>query len=233
MALISVSALPQAWVFDPERTALLVIDMQRDFMNPGGFGEMLGNNVSQLCEIIPTTVNLLKLARNQGWLVIHTKESHLPDLSDCPASKLGRCHPLARIGDQGSMGRILIRGEFGNDFLDAVAPTADETVICKPGKSAFYRTQLDDELRARNINYLIFAGVTTDVCVQTTMRDANDRGYDCLLIEDATSSYYPEFKTATLAMIISQNAIVGWTTKFEVLERTCSKALKISHDVEH
>jgi biuret amidohydrolase len=204
-------AQPFPFHFDPRRTALVVIDMQRDFIEPGGFGEALGNDVSLLAAIVPTVAALLEHARAHGWLVVHTRESHAADLSDCPPAKRARGEPLARIGDQGPMGRILVRGEPGNAIVDALAPAGGEIVIDKPGKGAFYATRLAEKLALRSITHLVFAGVTTEVCVQTTMREANDRGYECLLIEDATASYIPAFKEATLAMVRSQGAIVGWT----------------------
>jgi nicotinamidase-related amidase len=204
-------AQPSPFTFDAAHTALIVIDMQRDFVEPGGFGEALGNDVSLLASIVPTVAHLLDHARDRGWLVVHTRESHAPDLSDCPDAKRLRGAPRARIGDMGPMGRILVRGEPGNAIVDAVAPIAGEIVIDKPGKGAFYATRLDEELARRGITHLVFAGVTTEVCVQTSMREANDRGYECVLIEDATASYIPSFKTATIEMIRSQGGIVGWT----------------------
>jgi nicotinamidase-related amidase len=142
---------------------------------------------------------------------VHTRESHLPDLSDCPPAKRLRGAPSLRIGDVGPMGRILVRGEPGNDIVPALAPIAGEIVIDKPGKGAFYATNLGEQLSALDITHLVVMGVTTEVCVQTSMREANDRGYDCLLIEDGTESYFPAFKAATLDMIRAQGAIVGWT----------------------
>jgi biuret amidohydrolase len=215
---ITVPAAPFPFTFPPERTALVVIDMQRDFVEPGGFGAALGNDVGRLGAIVPTVAALLRLFRERGWPVIHTRESHLPDLSDCPPAKRLRGDPPQRIGDAGAMGRLLVRGEPGNAILDALAPVAGEIEIDKPGKGAFYATPLQDILAARGITHLVLAGVTTEVCVQTTMREANDRGYDCLLVEDATESYFPEFKAATLAMIAAQGGIVGWTTPFATLE---------------
>ena len=204
-------ARPAPFAFEPDHTALIVIDMQRDFVEPGGFGEALGNDVSLLAAIVPDVARLLSYAREHRWHVVHTRESHAPDLSDCPPAKRLRGQPHARIGDAGPMGRILVRGEPGNAIIDALAPLAGELVIDKPGKGAFYATRLGDELALRGVTHLVFAGVTTEVCVQTSMREANDRGYECLLIEDATASYIPAFKAATLEMIRSQGGIVGWT----------------------
>jgi nicotinamidase-related amidase len=214
---IDVPAEPFAYALPRATTALVVIDMQRDFVEPGGFGAALGNDVSRLTAIVPTVAALLALARRQGWPVIHTRESHDAALADCPPAKRSRGAPALRIGDEGPMGRILVRGEPGNAILDAVAPLGGEIVLDKPGKGAFYATALGDILRLKGITHLVFAGVTTEVCVQTTMREANDRGYDCLLIEDATESYFPEFKAATLAMIRAQGGIVGWTAPFSAL----------------
>lgn len=207
----TIPASPYPYSFDPATTALIVIDMQRDFIEPGGFGESLGNDVSLLAAIVPTVAALLDLCRRQGILVIHTREAHRPDLSDCPPAKLTRGKAALKIGDPGPMGRILVAGEAGNDILPAVAPLPGEIVIDKPGKGAFYATALGDILRLKGITHLFFAGVTTEVCVQTTMREANDRGYECLLVEDATESYFPAFKQAALEMIRAQGAIVGWT----------------------
>lgn len=204
-------AQPYAYHFPRKRTALVMIDLQRDFIEAGGFGSTLGNDVTRLAAILPTAGRLLAAARRHGLAVIHTKEAHRPDLSDCPPAKRARGNARLRIGDPGPMGRILISGEPGNDIVAAVAPAPGELVIEKPGKGAFYRTALGDELERRGIGHLIFAGVTAEVCVQTSMREANDRGFECLLVEDATESYFPEFKAATLAMIRAQGAIVGWT----------------------
>ena len=191
-------------------TALLIIDMQRDFMEPGGFGETLGNDVSQLARAVKPIASVLKAAREAGMLVIHTREGHLPDLSDAPPSKVERGAPSLRIGDPGPMGRILIAGEPGADIVPELTPRPGEVVLDKPGKGAFYATPLGELLAERNVTHLVLAGVTTEVCVQTTMREANDRGYECLLVEDATASYFPAFKAAALAMIAAQGAIVGW-----------------------
>lgn len=208
---ITVDAQPFAFQFDITRTAVLVIDMQRDFVEPGGFGETLGNDVSLLQAIVPTVRQVLQAWREVGGWVVHTCEAHAPDLSDCPPAKRLRGNPSLRIGDEGPMGRILIAGEPGNAIVPELAPIEGELVIDKPGKGAFYATCLMDELTQRGITHLLVMGVTTEVCVQTSMREANDRGFDCLLIEDGTESYFPAFKAATLEMIRAQGGIVGWT----------------------
>jgi nicotinamidase-related amidase len=207
----TIAAQPFDFAFDPAHTALIVIDMQRDFIEPGGFGATLGNDVSLLKKIVPTVARLIEAFRAAGLPVIHTRECHKPDLSDLPKAKHLRGKPSMRIGDPGPMGRILIAGEPGADIVPELAAKPGEVVIDKPGKGAFYATKLGEILAARGITHLVFAGVTTEVCVQTTMREANDRGYDCLLAEDATESYFPEFKKAAIDMIRAQGAIVGWT----------------------
>ena len=206
-----IDALPFKFTFDPATTALVVIDMQRDFIEPGGFGESLGNDVNRLAAIVPIVAKLIDGCRKAGIAVIHTQECHRPDLSDCPPAKRLRGSPSLRIGDEGPMGRLLIAGEPGTAIVPALAPIAGEHVIEKPGKGAFYRTNLTPLLHDLKTTHLLIAGVTTEVCVQTTMREANDRGFDCLLVEDATESYFADFKTATLAMVRAQGAIVGWT----------------------
>jgi nicotinamidase-related amidase len=206
-----VAAQPYPFDFEIATTALIVIDMQRDFVEPGGFGEALGNDVSRLATIVPTVRRLLDACRRAGLTVFHTREAHKPDLSDCPPAKRSRGNPSLRIGDPGPMGRILVAGEPGNDIVPELAPLPGEIVIDKPGKGAFYATRLGEFLKQSGITRLLLAGVTTEVCVQTTMREANDRGYDCLLVEDATESYFHEFKHATLAMVRAQGGIVGWT----------------------
>ena len=209
--MITVAATPFDYALAPGgKTALVVIDMQRDFVEPGGFGASLGNDVTLLHAAIAPIASLLTAWRARGWPVVHTREAHKADLSDCPPAKRERGSPSLRIGDAGPMGRLLIAGEPGTSIIEALAPEEGEIVIDKPGKGMFWSTGLHERLQALGITHLIFTGVTTEVCVQTSMREANDRGYDCLLVEDGTESYFPEFKAQALAMIAAQGAIVGW-----------------------
>jgi nicotinamidase-related amidase len=210
-----IPALPYNYEFPIKGVALVAIDMQRDFMEPGGFGASLGNDVSVLRSVIAPVQHLFKVFRDHQLPIIHTLEAHPSDLSNCPPSKLKRGNSILKIGDRGPMGRILIQGEAGNAIIPELAPEAGEIVIHKPGKGAFYNTPLDSELKKQGITHLIFTGVTTEVCVQTTMREANDRGYECLLVEEGTASYFPEFKQSTLEMIRAQGGIVGWTAHVE------------------
>jgi nicotinamidase-related amidase len=215
--MIEVDARPFPYRCPPGRLALIVIDMQRDFIEPGGFGASLGNDVGRLQAIVPVVGRLLAGCRAAGVPVIHTRECHAPDLSDCPPAKRLRGQPARRIGDPGPMGRLLVRGEPGSAIVPALAPAPGEIVLDKPGKGAFYATDLLAILAQLEVSHLALAGVTTEVCVQTTMREANDRGFDCLLVEDATESYFPDFKQATLAMVRAQGAIVGWTATADQL----------------
>jgi nicotinamidase-related amidase len=220
--MIEVQAAPFPFTLDPAHTALVVIDMQCDFLEPGGFGETLGNDLTPVAAIVPTVAELIGLFRDRKWPIVHTRESHKPDLSDCPPSKRSRGNPTLRIGDDGPMGRILVRGEKGAGIVEACAPAPGEYVVDKPGKGMFYATEVAEILEAEGVTHLVFAGVTTEVCVQTSMREANDRGYECLLIEDATASYFPQFKDAALEMIRAQGAIVGWTTPLARLSAALS-----------
>ena len=210
--MVTLDAEPAPLAVDLATTALMIIDMQRDFLEPGGFGESLGNDVSLLAAAVPPAQALLAAARRSGLLVVHTREGHRPDLSDAPAAKIERGAPSARIGAPGPMGRILIRGEPGHDIVAALAPLASEPVVDKPGKGAFYATDLAEILAARAIATLIVCGVTTEVCVHTTVREANDRGYRCLVVSDACGSYIPAFHAAGLAMIVAQGGIFGWVS---------------------
>jgi nicotinamidase-related amidase len=206
----TVIAEPGPIAVDWGTTALVIIDMQRDFMEPGGFGETLGNDVSQLASAVAPIAAVLKAARETGMMVVHTREGHLPDLSDAPPAKIERGAPSLRIGDPGPMGRILIRGEAGHDIIPALYPVEGEIVIDKPGKGAFYATTLGADLKARDIDTLLVCGVTTEVCVNTTVREANDRGYRCIVIADGCASYFPEFHEMGLKMIKAQGGIFGW-----------------------
>jgi nicotinamidase-related amidase len=206
----TVIAEPEPIDLDWSKTALVIIDMQRDFMEPGGFGETLGNDVSQLARAVQPIGAVLQAARDMGMLVIHTREGHLPDLSDAPPAKVERGAPSLRIGDPGPMGRILIRGEAGHDIIKELYPLDSEIVIDKPGKGAFYATELGDTLKKYGIDNLLVCGVTTEVCVNTTVREANDRGYRCVVISDGCASYFPEFHEMGLKMIKAQGGIFGW-----------------------
>ena len=208
----TVDARPYPYTLATESTALLVIDMQRDFVEPGGFGETLGNDVSLLRRTVEPLRTLLARVRAAGMRVIHTREGHLPDLSDCPPAKLNRGTPSMRIGDPGPKGRILVRGEYGHDIIDELAPLPGELVIDKPGKGAFYATTLGEVLDEAGIRSLIVTGVTTEVCVHTTVREANDRGYECLVLADCVGSYFPEFHRVALEMVAAQGGIFGWVS---------------------
>jgi biuret amidohydrolase len=221
---MQIDANPFPFECELAHTALVIIDMQRDFIEPGGFGESLGNDVALLSAIVPACRAVLGAWREAGGLVVHTREAHRPDLSDCPPAKRDRGNPRLRIGDMGPMGRILVAGEPGAQIVAELAPVTGEVVIDKPGKGAFYATPLQETLQHSNITHLVFMGVTTEVCVQTTMREANDRGYDCLLLEDCTESYFPQFKASALEMIRAQGAIVGWTAHSKQLLEPLSRA---------
>lgn len=223
MGQFTINAKPEPYLLPESKPCLIIIDMQCDFLEPGGFGDALGNDVSLLGAIVPKVKQLLDCFRSLNLPVVHTREAHAPDLSDCPASKLNRGKGGLKIGDTGPMGRILIDGEPGNSIIQSLMPIAGEVEITKPGKGAFYNTKLADILRSWQCSHLIFAGVTTEVCVQTTMREANDRGYECLLVADATESYFPEFKAATLAMIVAQGGIVGWVAECDDVQQGLEK----------
>ncbi|MDA8110460.1 MAG: cysteine hydrolase [Betaproteobacteria bacterium] len=207
-----VRAEPYEFEFERASCALVIVDMQRDFVDPGGFGEALGNDVSLLRKAIAPTQKVLAAARAKKLLVIHTREGHRPDLADLPRNKKLRGRLKTGIGDKGPMGRILVRGEYGHDIVDELKPAPGEPVVDKPGKGAFYATDLDAILHARGIWQLVVCGVTTEVCVNTTVREANDRGYDCLVLEDCVGSYFPAFQKAALEMVKAQGGIFGWVS---------------------
>ena len=208
----AVDAEPYEFELHPKTAALVMIDFQRDFVDPGGFGEALGNDVSLLRRALAPAGRVLAAARERGLLVVHTREGHRPDLADCPPAKRARGRLAAGIGDPGPMGRILVRGEPGHDIVRELSPAPGEPVVDKPGKGAFYATDFDGILRNRGIEQLVVCGVTTEVCVTTTVREANDRGYDCLVLEDCVASYFPRFQEAALEMIKAQGGIFGWVT---------------------
>jgi nicotinamidase-related amidase len=212
-----VPAEPYPFALDPATTALVVIDMQRDFMEPGGFGALLGNDVSLLASAVEPLQRVLAAARETGMTIVHTREGHRPDLTDCPPSKRARGGLETGIGDQGPNGRILVRGEHGHDIIDDLAPLPGEVVLDKPGKGSFYATDLELMLRNGGIKSLIVTGVTTEVCVHTTVREANDRGFECLVLSDCCASYFPEFHEVALRMIAAQGGIFGWVGTSEDL----------------
>lgn len=216
---LTLAADPAPLPFEPERTALVLIDMQRDFLEPGGFGEALGNDVSLLQAAVGPCAAALAAARRAGMLVIHTREGHRPDLSDAPPAKIARGAPMKRIGDPGPMGRILVRGEPGHDIVPDLYPAPGEPVIDKPGKGAFHQTDLDQVLKNHSIDTLLVCGVTTEVCVHTTIREGNDRGYRCVALGDACASYFPEFHRVGLEMIKAQGGIFGWVSDSAALVR--------------
>lgn len=224
MSFKTISAEPTSINFDPERSALLLIDMQRDFLEPGGFGESLGNDVSLLRVAIEPCRAILDAFRESGLFVIHTREGHRPDLSDAPPEKLGRGAPKSRIGDAGPMGRILVRGEPGHELIAELAPIPGEPVIDKPGKGAFYATELGSILLHKKIETLFVAGVTTEVCVHTTVREANDRGYRCIVLGDCCASYFPEFHRVALRMVAAQGGIFGFVTESSQVLEALGKA---------
>ena len=225
MAVKRIEAEPSTLVVELDHAALIIIDMQRDFLEPGGFGETLGNDVSLLQAAVAPLRKVLDAARSAKMLVIHTREGHRPDLSDAPRHKVERGEPSLRIGAPGPMGRILVRGEPGHDIIPELYPAAGEPVIDKPGKGAFYQTDLELMLKNREIDTLFVCGVTTEVCVNTTVREANDRGFRCIVLSDCCASYFPEFHAAGLAMIKAQGGIFGWVAASPQLLAAMDSAL--------
>ena len=206
---VEIAAQPYPFELELAHSALLIIDMQRDFLEPGGFGEALGNDVSLLRSTIAPIRALLGAWRKAGLLAVHTREGHRQDLADLPPSKWKRGNATRRIGDVGPMGRILIRGEDGHDTIPELYPQRGEPIIDKPGKGTFLATDFDLVLNMKKIRNIVLTGVTTDVCVHTTMRDANDRGYECLLLEDCCAATKESNHLAAIDMIKMQGGVFG------------------------
>ena len=223
---LEVEADPHEFEFTLSNTALLVIDMQRDFVLPGGFGEALGNDVSQAQDAIEPTRDVVKLARETDMPVIFTREGHEPHMADCPPSKQNRGQNEVGIGDDGPMGRVLIRGEDGHGIIDSLEPHPDEIVLDKPGKGSFYATELNLILQNHGIENLIVTGVTTEVCIHSTIREANDRGYECLLLEDCVGSYFEEFQRVGIEMIKAQGGIFGWVANSKKFADAVESAIR-------
>ena len=224
MSVRRIEADPWSLMVDLDHAALIIIDMQRDFLEPGGFGETLGNDVSRLKAAVGPCKVILAAARQAGILIIHTREGHRPDLSDAPRHKVERGEPSMRIGAPGPMGRILVRGEPGHDIIPELYPKDGEPVIDKPGKGAFYQTDLELMLKNRGIDTLFVCGVTTEVCVNTTVREANDRGFRCIVLSDCCASYFPDFHEYGLKMIKAQGGIFGWISASKAVEAALSTA---------
>ena len=225
---VAVPAMPYPFELDPATTALVIIDMQRDFLLPGGFGESLGNDVSMLTKVVEPLGKVLDAARAIGMTDIHTREGHRPDMTDCPPAKVARGKSDMPIGSDGPLGRVLIRGEDGHGIIEELAPAHGEVVLDKPGKGAFYATDLELLLQNANVTSLIVTGVTTEVCVHTTVREANDRGFECLVPSDCVGSYFAEFHEVGLKMIAAQGGIFGWVASSQDLLAALEPSMPLS-----
>jgi allophanate hydrolase len=221
---LTFNAKPYPFTFPVRQTALLVIDMQRDFICAGGFGEIQGGNLEAVQASIRPTKALLEACRAAGLIIFHTREGHVPDLADCPSSKLirqaaapGNSQHLKVIGDKGKLGRLLVRGEYGHDIVDELQPLPGETVIDKPGKGSFWNTPLMHKLKGRGITHLLVSGVTTECCFSTSIREANDRGFECCGIVEATAGYNSTFKAASLDMIHWSQGLFGFVGELQPL----------------